>query len=44
MRRLNFHIEQETIEQLNARKKKYGQASIASFIRFIVLDFLRKEK
>lgn len=43
-KRLNFHIEDETVALLRANMKSYGHTSIASFLRFIIIDFLRKNE
>lgn len=44
MRRFNFWIEQTWIDKLKKDRKKYGQSSVASFIRFIIISFFDSKK
>lgn len=42
MRRFNFWIEQKWIDRLKRDMKKHGHATVAGFIRMIIIKFFDK--
>lgn len=42
MIRFNFFIDQQTIDKLRKNMRKYGHASVGSFLRYIIIKFFER--
>jgi len=43
MTRFGFLIEQKWLDKLEEEKEKYGQSTVSSFIRYIIIKFFDKK-
>jgi len=44
MRRFNFFIEQQWLDRAKRDMKNHGHSNIASFFRYIIINFFNKDK